>query len=284
MIELPRDFQFSQSSMQDFATCPRRFYWRYLQKLRHPAPDTGPLRAYEHHLKQGEQFHRLAEQFFNGLDPKILTDAIDDDAIAAWWADFQAYVPHGVPNARRYPEVALSAPIETPNGSARLTAKFDLIAFNADGAAVIFDWKTGLHKPKRETLEKRLQTVVYRYLLARAGASLNGGAALDVSRIRMTYWFTATPEAPETFAYDAAQYQRDAAQISGLISSLLARENTPEAFPLTDDYSACAFCNYRALCERDVPAGDFRVADMDDEPDDLVSFSISLDQVAEIEF
>lgn len=280
-MQLPADFQFSQSSLQDFATCPRRFYWRYLQKLRYPAPETAPLLLAEEHMARGAAFHRMIEQYFRGIPADVLENAQTDETIAVWWRDFLRYALADLPE-RRLPEQMLSVPVETPNGTARLTAKYDLIAFGGDGA-LICDWKTSFRKPSREALSKRLQTIVYRYVLARAGATLNGGKPLDVSGIQMRYWFTAQPEAPETFRYDAEQYRQDGAILSGLISSILARENTAEAFPLTDDLDACAFCNYRALCDRGVKAGDFREID-DEDDDDLASFTISLDQVGEIAF
>ena len=52
-------------------------------------------------------------------------------------------------------------------------AKYDLIVWTGE-VAVIFDWKTTPRKPERRYLLDRLQTRVYRYLLATAfeGATL----------------------------------------------------------------------------------------------------------------
>lgn len=280
-MQLLSDFQFSQSSLQDFATCPRRFYWRYLAKLRYPAPETTPLLLAEAHMARGAAFHRMIEQYFRGIPADAIESAQTDDQIDRWWADFLRYALADLPE-RRLPEQILSIPVETPNGTARLTAKYDLIALGTDGA-LICDWKTSFRRPSRETLARRLQTIVYRYVLARAGAAINGGNPLRVDQIQMRYWFTAQPEAPETFRYDAEQYRQDGAIISGLISSILARDNTADAFPLTDDMNACAFCNYRALCDRGTQAGDFREIDAE-EDEDLASFTLSLDQVGEIAF
>ena len=74
---------------------------------------------------------------------------------------------------RQYPELTLSVPL----GDHRLIAKFDLLAIEPGGRAVIVDWKTGQRRQGQSWLAGRLQTRVYRYVLAQAGAHLNDGAA-----------------------------------------------------------------------------------------------------------
>lgn len=46
-MSLPEDFTFSQSMLQDFVDCPRRFELRYLLDARWPAQETAQALQYE---------------------------------------------------------------------------------------------------------------------------------------------------------------------------------------------------------------------------------------------
>ena len=84
------------------------------------------------------------------------------------------------------------------------------------GRAIIVDWKTGAHIPKAERLAKRLQTIVYRYVLAAGGDGLNGGQPIPPERIEMIYWYADHDGETLRFRYDAAQFAADDPQPHGL--------------------------------------------------------------------
>ena len=277
-MNLPPQFQFSQSSLQDFVDCPRRFYYRYVLDLQYPAPQSAPLQDFELHMQQGEQFHRLAQQAIIKIDPAAIEETIDDDRVFGWWQNFRASGLVGLPDKQRCPEITLSVPL----AGRRLVAKYDLIALGED-RAVIVDWKTALKPPRRDTLERRLQTIIYPYVLVKAGAHLNDGQPIPPENVSMMYWFTEFPDQPQMFSYSAAKFAEDGAYLERLAADLLARSDET-AFPLTDEVYRCKFCTYRSLDQRGVKAGDFR-DQADDEPEQAPGvLGVSLDQIAEIEF
>ena len=96
-------------------------------------------------------------------------------------------------------------------------ARFDLVAIQPDDTFWIIDWKTTQHKPKRQQLARRLQSRIYPYMLAAAGAAFNKGQALDPAQIKMMYWYPQTPDQPEIFDYSSAQFRQDEADLSQLI-------------------------------------------------------------------
>jgi predicted RecB family nuclease len=275
-MPLPDDFLFSQSNLQDYAECARRFELRYLQRVQYPAVEAQPAIERERHMRQGEIFHRMVQQHLLGVPADALSTTLMDDDLARWWenylqADFVATLP---PN--RHPEISLSAPI----AGYRLIAKYDLIAIEPGARAIIVDWKTSTHKTKRAVLEKRLQTLAYPFVLAQAGAHLNGGQPLKPEQIEMVYWFPEYPDQPEHFAYSVEQFKIAGEQLSALIEEIKGRK----VFDLTTDTTRCRFCTYRSLCDRGVEAG--QIDEMDEEFDDAVDldFDIDFDQVAEVEF
>lgn len=272
---LPPDFQFTPASLQDFVDCPARFYLRWVQQARYPAPEAEPLDDVERHAARAAQFRRLVRQAGLGIPAKALEVGIQDEVVRAWWDGYRAHPPADVPPMRKY-EVVLSAPL----AGRRLAARCDLLAL-APERAVMVVWKTAPRRPPREWLEARIETVVLPYLLARAGAHLNGGQPFKPKNLRLVYWFVETPDAPEVFTYSAAQYQRGEAMLNALATDILGRTDEA-AFELTENTERCRFCSYRTLHDRGAQAGDFRAL-MDDGSDDL-GVSFDLDQIGELAF
>jgi len=274
---LSPDFQFSQSSLQDFVDCPRRFQLRYLLDVAWPAVEAEPIEEHERRVQHGMAFHRMVQQHILGLPEDALSRMAGNGDLARWWAAYRAYRPADVPGTR-YPEVTLTATA----GEHRLVAKYDLLVIQPGERALIFDWKTSQKRTKSLTLKLRLQTRVYRYLLVRAGAYLNGGQPLRPAQVEMVYWFSEFPESPERLPYSTAHYEDDAQYLAGLIEQIKGMGDAD--FVLTDDERRCQYCLYRSYCERGVQAGQMDAledeADLDASP--LLDFDF--EQIAEIAF
>ena len=69
----------SQSSLQDYNDCPRRFELRYLQRLAYPAIETEPALENEKHQREGEYFHRLVQQYFIGIPAEQVAKTANTD-------------------------------------------------------------------------------------------------------------------------------------------------------------------------------------------------------------
>ena len=272
-MDFPALFTFSQSSLQDYADCARRFQLRYLERLAWPAIETEPTLENERRQQAGQLFHRLAQQALVGIPLDKLEKLAGSPELAKWWQNFSADYPNIARAAKLYPELTLSAPL----GGYRLTAKFDLVAVN-EGKASLYDWKTYHKRPRNETLALRWQTRAYRWLLAEAGKHLNDGKNFAPEDIEMIYWFTEFPDQPARFPYNAGQFERDRAGLEKIIAEI----SQAGEFPKVDESEAeraCRFCTYRSYCARGSVAGDWREAES--EPDALPE--IILEQIAEIE-
>jgi hypothetical protein len=277
---LPATFQFSQSSLQDFETCARRFQLRYLQQLRWPAIESEPVREAERLAQLGIDFHRLVQQHIAGLPEDVLTNSLaeSDPALLGWWQSYLRHRPTLAPETRLYPEVMLSTPLR----DYRLLARFDLLAAQPDGTFLIVDWKTTLHKPSRDALAQRLQTRVYPYVLAMAGASFNDGQPIDPAAIRMLYWYPAAPDEPEQFEYNTQLRLRDEQYLADLIEQIKHAAQTG-SFPMVEDKKACTYCVYRSYCDRGAKGGP--VAGLDEESSMEIDLSgLDWEQIAEIQY
>ena len=276
-MSLSADFAFTQGSLGDYAACARRFDLRFIKRMRYPALETQAPLQFETRMRQGARFHKLVQQHLLGVPVDALTASLaNDEELGRWWANYLARGLTDLP-AARYPEITLQAPL----AGRRLIATYDLLALAPGGAAVIIDWKTGARVPPRSTLSGRMQTIVYRYVLAQAGAHLYAGESIPPERIRMDYVYVARAGERLSFDYSAAQMREDEALLSGMIADI----ERADAFPLTDDERRCRFCSYRSLCDRGEP-GRLEEIDLDEyeaEEEDE-ELSLDFDQIAEIEF
>jgi len=281
---LPDGFVFSQSNLQDYADCPRRFQLRYVEAQPWPAVQSEPLLERERHARRGDRFHRLVQRHQVGIDPALLSPLVADDPdLAAWWQAYLTYTDlHALPG-RRLPEHMLVTDLD----GHRLQAKYDLLVVDPSGAVTIFDWKTYARVPSRVWFESRLQTRVYRYVLAKTG--VGPGAELPgPDAVRMIYWLPTSPTAPVVFGYSPREFEQDEAALSALLTSLDEKLSVgssraiPAIWPLTTDETRCQFCEYRSLCARGTIAGIARDEwiDSDFNPSDL----LSLEDVEEIGF
>lgn len=278
-MSVSENFQFSQSSLQDFVDCPRRFQLKYIQQLAWPAAEAEPALENERYLQQGAAFHKLVQQYLLGVPAEKLSPLADQDVhLARWWQNFISEVGNLVNReiGNYYPEISFSAPL----GDFRLVGKYDLLAIS-DNKFTIFDWKTSRKQPKRQWIAASLQTRVYPFLLAKAGAYLNHGEFIEPDQIEMIYWFANFPTAPMRFPYSATQFDEDQSYLSDLINEIKTLGDA--AAPITTNQKRCRYCVYRSLCNRGVEAGPFDELE-EDEIQEPFDFEFDFEQIAEIEF
>lgn len=284
-MNLPEGFPLSQSSLQDFLDCPRRFQLRHLLRLAWPAVRSEPVLELERYQQLGEQIHRMIQQHLLGVPVERLSPMAQDAELARWWENYLHFSQEkqGLPritgaNARFFPEISLSAPL----AGCRLIAKMDLVVASPEGRALIIDWKTSRKRPRRSWLEKRAQTRLYPYLLVRAGAFLNHDTEVEPEQVEMLYWFTTFPDQPERFAYNSTAFQADQEFLEETIAAIKALDEA--SFPMTSDVQHCAFCVYRSLCDRGIKAGFFTETGASPEDEQNFDLPEEFEQIAEIGF
>jgi len=279
-MKLPENFYFSQSNLQDYVDCPYRFYLRYFLQLKWPALVVDDALAFERRGQIGARFHHLIQQYLQGVPENRISDLAGADPepeLATWWEDFLQFVAPMVVG-KRFVETALSTSL---NGH-RLLAKFDLVLLRADGSIDIFDWKTSRRIPREAWFLQRLQTRLYRLMLAEAGLDLAGGQPLNPDQITMYYWYAPQPENPVSLPYSLDACRSDRAYLGQLVNEIAARSEA--RFIRTEDHDKCRYCVYRSHCDRGKHAGDFdSYEDFEVDLQDL-NLDIEFDQIAEIAF
>jgi predicted RecB family nuclease len=284
-MSLPNGFIFSQSNLQDYVDCQRRFQLRHILHQAWPAVEAEPYLENEHLIDLGSKFHKIVHQHLIGVPEAQISRSISgDDVLHGIWGNYLHSLKDGTLKiitdlaSHRYEEITLSVSVK----EFRLIAKYDLLVNRPDGKWSIVDWKTSQKNPRRRWLENRMQTHVYPFVLSGAGAGLAGGNSLDPQQIEMVYWFANQPEQPERFQYDRPSYIEDGRFLGNLISTI--DKKTETIYPLTPDVKRCLFCTYRSLCNRGVKPGDIEHLEDWLEPDTPDEVVIDFDQIGEIEF
>jgi hypothetical protein len=253
MPTYPPIFQFSQSSLQDFNECQRRFQLRYLLQQQWPAPIAEPIGEFERADQLGKLFHLNVERYWL----EVPLDHIPP-SLLVWMGAFFNHPPQDLPGEVRRPEVRTSALVH----GRRVTATFDLLAYEDEASdeepsqaprrAVIVDWKTNHKKPSRTYLDRRLQTILYPLLLVLTAEQLIGHA-LRPEDVTLVYWFANAPEEPEVFTYSQERFEHDMQHLGGLFAQIETID--AEVWPLTPDIRKCRYCEFRSLCDRGREAG-----------------------------
>jgi RecB family exonuclease len=295
---LPPNFTFTQSSLQAYRDCARRFWLAYIEQLPWPAVEASPVHEHEELMRRGQRFHRLVERTEIGMDPEQVAAQIDlavDPNMAAQYAAYLEHRPRDLPQQVREVEVVLSTTLQLVGSGdqsdfVRLAAQYDLIAAEQDGPVVIVDWKTGKRAAARPILQEQMQSLVYPFVLVEASAGLPWGPVRP-ERVEMRYWFTAAPAKPVTLRYDGTQHDQVRVRLRNQIAAILAGKDE-EDFPKVEDTPAnrkrfCNFCVYRSRCNRGATAGDVdELVDPTDyfSGDVAGSLEFTMDEVEEIAF
>ena len=272
-MTLPSPFKFSQSSLQDYHDCPRRFQLRYIEHLAWPAVESEPTHEYEKHQLEGSLFHRMVQQHIIGVPAEKIGRLAQSENLSRWWAAYEQYAPN-LTGYTLYPEHTLSVPL----GDDRIMAKFDLVAVKPGEKAIIYDWKTYRKRPRNEHLASQWQTKLYPALFAQAGMRLNGGEKMPPEQIEMVYWFANFPHEPAVFKYDETKFERDWESVEKIVAEIKAAQE----FPMAEDEHPCRFCAFRSYCDRGKEAGNWD--ELEGEAEAEENFSIDFEQIGEIAF
>lgn len=269
---LPDQFDFTQGNLQDYLDCPYRFYLRYILRTRWPALVVEDALDHERLAQSGARFHHLIQQYLLGIPEARLTDLAAADSnpdIVQWWDNFLTTVP-AMLEGQRYVETSLSVHL----AGRRLVAKYDLILIQNDGAFKIFDWKTSQKLVRKDWLLERVQTRVYRFLLASAGKAFTHEGPIPPEKIEMIYWFAPHPNSVVSLGYSQTEYGQDQDFFTRLLAEIQQRES--DAFQRTPDTTQCRFCVYRAHCDRGTTAGNL---------DEFDAFNLdSKDSIPDLDF
>ena len=249
---LDNTFYYSQLALSIYQSCQLRFRRRYLDGLYWPRPVS-------EQVELGMDFHLVSNRYFaDGQSERY------GGEIGTWLDALYRFRPV-VKDLVFLPEQEL----RLRDGAVRLVAKYDLVVLSP-GRVDIYDWKTDRHRLTGKFCESTLQTLVYRYLMVRAG---NGywGRPITPDDVVMTYWNPRYPEAAVTLPYDERRYRQDEEWLREAIGEIDSKGR--DSFLAATDERICRVCEYAPICGK---GGASAVEPGEDDYDDL---SLSWDDI-----
>lgn len=249
-------FYYSQMALSTYQTCQLKFRRRYIEELYWPRP-------VNEQIEMGQNFHLLSQRYFSTGNA-----GAGDRELAIWLQSLQKFMPLNK-DITYFPEQEL----RLNDGEMRLVARYDLVTVSATDKVLIYDWKTDEREPIRKYLERSIQTMVYRYLMVKAGSGCLS-KNVSPSNVVMIYWNPRFPNLSVTIPYDEKQFQRDDKELKRLITEIEGKE-ADNFWPTTEE-EICNRCEYSPICQGvtcDYPE--------DTEPDDL---ALSWDDIEDVFF
>ncbi len=274
-MHLPENFYFSQNKLQDYVDCARRFELKHVLKQEWPAIRSEPIREIEHHQQLGNQFHLFIQQYFTGLSAESIQKQTTDPLLLKWWRSFELF-SKTIHFEKAYPELQISAYLE----QFRFYGVIDLLTIDQSGKMVIYDWKTNQHTPSRQTYQQKIQTRLYRLMVALNHGRFFQNGVFSPEKIQVAYWFVNEPTAAMVFPYDQQLFEADQTYFLQMIATI--QKTKLGEFNKTDDENRCKFCNYRSLCARGTQAG--MIASIEDLPEEEDLLDFNLDDLTELAF
>ena len=87
-MTLPEGFLFSQSNLQDYVDCQRRFQLRHILHQAWPAVEAEPYLENERRMDQGAKFHKIVHQHLIGVPEEQISASISaDETMQVWWGN-----------------------------------------------------------------------------------------------------------------------------------------------------------------------------------------------------
>jgi len=278
MLKPNQFLQLSQSNLQDYLDCPRRFQLKVIEGLSWPAAYSEPIEIFEKSTRIGNIFHLICQQFFSGVDPVLIENSLSDPVLQEMWDNFLPY-GESLLQYHLYPEPLLSISFLEH----KLIAKYDLIVEVNPKQYLIIDWKTTANKPPRSKLGKRLQTHLYPYIFSQAGNDLFLDNSISPAFIEMRYWYPLSSEHEEIFPYSDEKNAKVKTDLEQILSKIITSISERTEFQLTDDKTSCQYCVFRSLCNRGSTAGSFEKYPPI-EHEDLTYVQFDMNQVSEIDY
>ena len=269
-LHLPTPFIFSQSCLQDYHDCEKRFYLRYIEKLAWPTIEVEPALENEQKQIEGQKFHQLVHQHLLGIPIDKLNKQAATYPLSEWWQNYLSSDLQLDENVL-LPEI----PLITNLGNHKITGKYDLIAIHNEKIR-IFDWKTYQKKPSESRMGLRYQTKVYCSLIVKTAPTLIKKHTFDPDKLEMVYWLANFPAQPIRLTYSETQYERDLQHLEKVITRIAKQDE----FNASEEEKKCQYCSYRSYCDRGGIAGIWN----DDIEISLDMPELSLEEIEEVEF
>lgn len=233
-------FYYSQNSLNTFEQCPLKFKLKYLEGIRWKN-DSESDRVYYEYLQTGVDFHLLCERYYRGIPTAIEADTEFSSEFGLWLQEVKRRVPLR-DNTFYYPEYE----INLVKDELRLKAKYDLIIIRPDRMVEIWDWKTEEKRLDYKHVEKRLQTMVYLFVL-KEGFNRIFKKDIPAENIKMMFLQPKFKTDPIIVPYSEEKHINCGTLLRDLVKRINKLDVNADETQLRN-WKHCKYCEFQMLC------------------------------------
>lgn len=169
---------YSQNLLNTFDKCPLKFKIKYLDNIRWKKDSINDEDYYEN-MNMGLNFHLICQRYFSNI-PVVIDDS--NTELLQWTKSLRENFT--ILDENIYlPEYE----IRMKKDNIRIQAKYDLIIVKPNNKIEIWDWKTENRKLDYKEVSKRMQAIVYMYLLGERSLEIFD-KNIPLENISMKFW------------------------------------------------------------------------------------------------
>jgi CRISPR/Cas system-associated exonuclease Cas4 (RecB family) len=196
--------------------------------------------GYYENIETGLNFHLLCNRYFIGIDTSMGEDTKDKDKLEGWMKSLKKTIP--INKDHTY---LSEYTIRMAMDEVRLQANYDLIILKED-TIEIWDFKTESRKPIYRDLEKRMQTIVYMYVLMENLKLL--GKTIEFSNLKMIYFNPQYEDQLIQIDYDEFKHEENHKSIKNIIDRI-KEYDFQGLFDKSIYEKYCKYCEFERICE-----------------------------------
>lgn len=238
-------FIYSQNSINTYKSCPRKFKYKYIDKINWKYDDI-ESREYYDSLKIGSEFHLLCERYFSNIPLGINENT--NSKFKAWIEKIKKLFPMNDEDSKIYlPEYEVRLNLDGDI----ITAKYDLIIIDKDNIE-IWDWKTENVKLEYKNVNNRIQTIIY-MLLAKEVVCKIFNLNIKHEDIKMKYYQPQFDDKPIEILYSEEKHKSNKVNISryiDMIKNTNYKEDDNYKYQLIKNDKHCKYCEFNKLCNK----------------------------------
>ncbi|MCB2298698.1 PD-(D/E)XK nuclease family protein [Clostridium tagluense] len=201
---------YSQNLLNTFDKCPFRFKIKYLDNIRWKKDSISDEDYYEN-MNMGLDFHLTCQRYFSNI-PVVINDSNTEllhftNSLREKFTilDENIYLPE--------------YEIKMRKDNIRIQAKYDLIIIKPNNKIEIWDWKTENRKLDYKEVSKRMQAIVYMYILGERSLEIFD-TDICPENISMKFWQPQFKEDIITINYSESKHKINEEKIMELTRRL----------------------------------------------------------------
>lgn len=227
---------YSQNSLNTYIQCPYKFFLKYKKSLSWKKDDDSD-KDYYNSLESGLNFHLICERYFSNLPTGVGTDG----EFYTWLERIKKIVP--IEEDSRYlPEFEVRYKFE----GFTLFSKLDLLKISKNKIE-IFDWKTENKPLTYEKAKKRLQTIMYLFIIGENAKLINRGD-ISLESITMNYYQPNLDVEPITITYNQEEHLKNKEYIRNILNKIISLDE----HTVMRSNTHCKICEFNYYCNNDI--------------------------------